>query len=359
MKKTLAAAAVLCAFAGSAMADVTVYGRIDTGLLYTDDGDTKTLEMANGQTTGGRWGLKGATAVSETTKVGFVLESRVYGDTGAMPSNNKMFDREATVYAAGPMGTVYAGRINSFWSDGGSVAMWSNYAAFGTGTNVGYGTGMMVGHSRTDNTVAYVSPAFGGMKLYAEYAMGNDKVENTSEAARHMGFGLEYKAGAFGLAAAVMFDNEQSWMPEAKNAAGETVPAHAEEQEDQMTLNLAASYDFGCAKVFLAGQYYQGADKVGKFDKVGVKGEDLEGYALDLGAKVPMAGGVWTVGATYAEGENKVTKAEYEGYNVAAQYVYSFSKQVQVYGGVGYLNLEAGDKEYDATMAMAGMVVRF
>lgn len=37
MKKTLAALAVLSAFAGSAIAaDVTLYGRIDMGLSYTN-----------------------------------------------------------------------------------------------------------------------------------------------------------------------------------------------------------------------------------------------------------------------------------------------------------------------------------
>ena len=341
MKKTLAAVAVLGAFAGSAMADVTVYGRIDTGLLFTDNGDTQTVEMANGLTTGGRWGLKGSTAVSETTKVGFVLESRVYGDTGAMPSNNKMFDREATVYAAGPLGTLYAGRINSFWSDGGSVAMWSNYAAFGTGTGVGMGTGMMVGHSRTDNTLAYVSPAFAGAKVYAEYAMGDDKVENKSAGNQHYGVGVEYKAGDFGLAFALMQDNEKG------------------QEEDQMTVNLAATYNFGCAKAFLAGQVFDGADKVGTFSgKLAASvGDDLEGYAVNAGVEVPMAAGKWTVGGTYADFDNG--EAKYDGFNVGAQYVYSFSKQFQVYGGVGYTKLEGEGEEYEAKLAMAGVVVRF
>lgn len=342
MKKTLAAVAILGAFAGSAMADVTVYGRIDTGFLYTDDGEHQTVEMANGQTTGGRWGLKGATALNDTTKVGFVLESRVYGDTGDMPSNNNMFDREAVIYVDGAYGKLFAGRINSFWSDGGSVAMFSNYAAFGTGSSVGMGTGMFVGHSRTDNTVAYVSPAFAGVKVYAEYAAGDDKKEYKAAGNQHAGVGFEYKAGDFGLAFAAMKDNE----------AGSV-------NEDLMTINLGATYNFGCAKVFLAGQYYEGADKAGKFDKVAVAGEDLEGYAVNFGAEVPMAGGKWTVGGTYAEGEDKATGAEYDGYNVAAQYVYSFSKQVQAYAGLGYTKLESEGEEYEAKMAMAGMVVRF
>ncbi len=358
MKKTLAAVAILGAFAGSAMADVTVYGRIDTGLLFTDDGDKQTVEMANGLTTGGRWGLKGSTAISETTKAGFVLESRVYGDTGAMPTNNKMFDREATVYVAGPYGTVYAGRINSFWSDGGSVAMFSNYAAFGTGSGVGMGTGMFVGYSRTDNTLAYVSPSMGGVKLYAEYAMGDEKVENKSAGNQHFGLGLEYKAGAFGMALAVMADDEKG-----------------QGTEDQQSVNVGVTYDFGVAKAFLAGQYFKDANKVGTFsgkftktEKVDGKdvttdlgsGDQLNGYAVNVGAAIPMAGGTWTVGGTYTDYEVEETGAEFDGYNVAAQYVYPFSKQVQAYAGVGYTKLEAADgAEVERKLAMAGMVVRF
>ncbi len=343
MKKTLAAVAILGAFAGSALADVTVYGRIDTGLLYTDDGDTQKVEMASGQTTGGRWGLKGSTAISETTKAGFVLEQNVYGDTGK--NADKMFNRESVIYVAGPYGSLYAGRINSFWSDGGSVAMFSNYAAFGTGSSVGMGTGMFVGYSRTDNTLAYVSPAMGGVKLYAEYAMGDNEVENKSAGKQHFGLGLEYKAGAFGMALAVMADDEKG-----------------QGTADQQSVNLGATYDFGVAKAFLAGQYFKDADKVGTFADgfdFATGADQLKGYAVNVGATIPMAGGVWTVGGTYTDFENEATNQEADGYNVAAQYVYSFSKQVQAYAGIGYTKLEGEGEEVEKKLAMAGMVVRF
>ena len=56
MKKTFVAVAVLGAFAGSAMAaDVTLYGRIDTGLAYThtdvNDVTTNKAEMTTGWST--------------------------------------------------------------------------------------------------------------------------------------------------------------------------------------------------------------------------------------------------------------------------------------------------------------------
>ena len=60
MKKTLAAIAVLGAFAGTALAaDVTLYGKIDAGLNYTHtktDGSAGTddFSMKSGQNSGSR-----------------------------------------------------------------------------------------------------------------------------------------------------------------------------------------------------------------------------------------------------------------------------------------------------------------
>ena len=65
MKKTLAALAVLGAFAGSAFAaDVTVYGIVDLGVNYVhaDDGvndATDKFTMNSGTNSGSRFGLKG------------------------------------------------------------------------------------------------------------------------------------------------------------------------------------------------------------------------------------------------------------------------------------------------------------
>ena len=81
MKKTLAALAVLGAFAGSAMAaDVTLYGALDTGFEYihtktTGDKAVDTFDMQTGWDTGNRWGLKGSEDLGNGYKVGFKLES--------------------------------------------------------------------------------------------------------------------------------------------------------------------------------------------------------------------------------------------------------------------------------------------
>ena len=80
MKKTLAAVAVLGAFAGSALAaDVQLYGVVDLGLNYShvdmdgngDDIDSFTMDSGNGS--GSRWGIKGTEDLGNGLTVGFIL----------------------------------------------------------------------------------------------------------------------------------------------------------------------------------------------------------------------------------------------------------------------------------------------
>ena len=100
MKKTLAALAVLGAFAGSAMAaDVTLYGLVDYGFSYEHvDGDTAdkdaqdTFQMKSGQNSGSRFGLKGTEDLGNGLKVGFVLENGFTADDGKMDNSDRLFD---------------------------------------------------------------------------------------------------------------------------------------------------------------------------------------------------------------------------------------------------------------------------
>ena len=380
MKKTLAAVAVLSAFAGSALAaDVTIYGRLDGALQYQNsevtgfDGkkvvDDSAWGMESGGSTTSRLGIKGSEEISENLTVGFVLEQKLMTDTGADSDSDRIFDRESVVYAKTNFGTLYAGRINSMWSDGGSTNFWAgNYVVFGTGTggSIGAGTSLMVGHSRADNRLSYVSPTFAGFTAYAEYAMGSegdDVEENTRDSDRPAALGLNYKNGAFGagLVVSTVFEKDA---------------VHGQDPEDQYTVNLGMSYDFGVAKVMLAGQYFKDANSVGMFTDKSVWGlstapefDELEGYGLALGADIPLAGGTLTVGGSYTDGEDKgdvyAADTEFNGYNVAAQYKYPLSKRTRLYGTVGYTHLEwdyrgAPDKaEYESFGANVGIAHYF
>ena len=105
-KKTLIALAALGAVAGTAAAaDVTIYGRIDTRRRFTsvesevpNTDDQTSFEMASGNYTGSRVGIKGAEDLGNGLKVGFVLENGFDSDDGSYDSNETLFGREAIVY---------------------------------------------------------------------------------------------------------------------------------------------------------------------------------------------------------------------------------------------------------------------
>lgn len=379
MKKTLVSLSVLGVLSGSAWAaDVTVYGRIDTGLqlrswehssIWNETNASEVLtrsketswSMESGSLTPSRIGIKGSEQIFDNLTVGFVLEKGFESDTGV---DDNGFDRESVIYVKSNFGTVYAGRINSIWSDAGSTSFWAgHYVALGTGNGVGLGTGLMVEHDRADNRIAYVSPDIAGFKFYAEYGFGENDYENTSETDRPAALGVNYSNGAFSLGMVVTYLNETSWLGDEPS-----------ESEDEYTMNIGTSYDFGVAKVKLSGQYYWRANEVGAFRGLGLSSfYDYDGYAVTIGADMSAFGGVLTIGGGYAEGESKLDyqsdyAIEYKGYDVAACYQYPLSKQTKVYAGVGYekLEVESGETgrwsdnvEYKAIKAMMGMAHYF
>ncbi len=381
MKKTLAAVAVLSAFATSAFAaEVTIYGRIDAGFALNNNDSTnykgeKVLDstdfsMDSGLMSTNRLGFKGSETINEDLEVGFVLETKLMGDTGAAFDGG--FDRESLVYLKTNYGSFYAGRVGSMWSDGGATNFWaSNYVAGGTGGGdyTLVGANLMVSESaRVANRISYVSPTFAGFTLYGEYSFGTtNEGENTSRADRPAALGLKYANGPFGAGLVVTYRNEAS-------VTGTGTETKVKDKEDEFTVNLGTRYNAGFADFKLAGQYFTGAQSIGWVtgslsdaldtgeknaddEAIGVLDDydDLTGWSVVAGADIPAWGGTWTVAAAYTDAEsdddlNKVTygKIDFKGYQVGAMYAYPLSKQTVIKAGVGYLKTEAKSDVFDA-----------
>lgn len=409
MKKTLAAVAVLSAFATSAFAaEVTIYGRIDAGFALenyeaTDlDGnkvqDQTDLSMDSGLMSTNRLGFKGSETISEDLEVGFVLETKLMGDTGEAFANG--FDRESLIYAKTDYGTFYAGKVGTMWSDGGSTNFFaSNYIAGGSGggryTTPGYNL-MVAAGGRYGNRISYVSPTFAGFTLYGEYSFGiSADNENTSKVDRPAAIGLKYANGPFGAGLVVSYNNEASYGDNAVNG----------DREDEFTINLGAHYNAGFADFKLAGQYFNGAQSIGNVtglletsgalpeikykDKNGKDAtkdffdiyDDLSGYGLVAGADVPAWGGTWTISLAYTDAESddtvgdytfnplikdaKIQKVDLKGYSAGVMYSYPLSKQTVVKAGVGYIKTEADVQgashkaEYENYNAVIGILQYF
>lgn len=381
-KKTLAAAAVLILSAAGAMAaDVTIYGRIDTGLQYNHSdpgvGDASdTLKMHTGQHDANRLGLKGAEKISGGLTVGFQLENGFNSDDGTLKNNNvkhegdTLFDREAQLYVSGAFGQVGFGRMGLLRSGAGSYNLLGDVSAMTTGWgSVGDQSVLLadVGTNRMDNTIVYRTPKLAGFQVHAQYSMGGststyEAVENESSSDRYYGLGITYAQGGLKAVALVDTMNERSLR---SGVVGD--------REDMKSVSLAVNYDFGVARAYLLGQYFKDADGVGGLPGVSsskITGDEIKGYALLTGVKVPAAGGSFrfTVGYMKAEDKGAVNTAgeddEVERFLVGTGYDYPLSKSTMVYCAAGYWQDDYSsrvNKVDDASnfQALAGILTRF
>ncbi len=102
-----------------AQSSVTLYGIVDTGLVYANNqaslgstsGGHSVTKLASGIWAGSRFGLKGAEDLGGGTKAIFQLESGFNIDNGAQQYANAEFGRQAYVGVTNPTyGTFTAGR---------------------------------------------------------------------------------------------------------------------------------------------------------------------------------------------------------------------------------------------------------
>ena len=390
-KKTLAAVAVLGAFAGAATAaNVTLYGVIDEGLNYNytkiGDQDKDVYGLNSGLNSGNRWGLKGTEELGNGYTVGFQLESGFNSDDGKLGQGGRLFGRAATAYVTGPFGTLAAGRDGALDSGLGTVSYIYSYLPFGTGWggvmknsyfNFGYA-------DRADNTLTYITPDLGGLKLYAQYSFQADGQEAASanDNNRYAALGAQYKAGAFstGIVVDYLMKAETTHWVTSETAA---VKAN-DDLKDQLKVSYGASYDFGVAKVMGMAQYSKHASKIGGtwdtprvYDKDNAAGHvkdgsaaalvgDFEGWNLGLGVTAPLAGGTAYAQVSYVDVENNgdftnvlgtselADGTKYQGYGAGLGYTYPLSKRTLVYTYGGWHQLKVKDE--DTTKVKVGEV---
>ena len=368
MKKSLLALALLGAFTASAFAEpsVTLYGRIDTGLVYTHKnldntaGSTDTFSMDSGVTTGSRWGLKGSEDIGNA-KVGFVLESGINSDDGTSGQNNRLFGREAQVNISGAYGTLYAGRLASIASDSGSIGYLGDVSAFpsayGFVGNQQGSTGTAYG--RYDNTLAYETPTFGGLQGAIMYSFKGDTKasdsnvanarENSGDADRYLAAGLRYKAGK---AAVVLTGDMTMYGNDAANYGN---------VDNGYSFILGGNYDFGVAKAFAKVTYFDNQVNVlDSFDLISdsrdlKKAEALKGWGAELGTNVPAFGGNFLAAVGYRDAKDVDDGSyKFKRWNAAVGYTYAFSKRTNVYGLAGYAQEKANALDRKASGAQVG-----
>ena len=354
-KKTLAAVAVLGAFAGSAFAaNVTMYGIIDTGLGYTstDRGygeDVNKFDMRSGQNSASRFGVKG----EEDRK---------------LSTANRLFDREALLYVAGDFGELGMGRQGDLASGNGRYGLFGGKVSpFSTGWSdiAGHKYVMGAGFGRMDNSVTYKTPTFAGFNVLAQYSFKKDSAkegrEGSSAVDRQYALGASFTAGDLYLTGIVTQTNLQS--------LGE------QDVEDPLTVSLGGNYNFGVAKLYVATQYFKDSDlSVKQIDRHDAesnatgcqKASQFDGFGLSVGADVPAFGGTAKVLVGYMDAEDQSTAAQdVQRYTFSVGYEYPLSKRTFVYGGAGYYmdsydKVDVGHDDKASVAAVnAGLVHKF
>ena len=261
MKKTLAALAVLGAFAGSAAAaDVQLYGVVDEGLIYTntkvtDEKSVDQLQLKSGRNLGSRWGLKGSEDLGNGYKVGFKLESGFEADSGTL-QENRLFRREAGLTLYGPFGSLGLGRFGGIASAAGTYDLIGYVESFDGGDNNVWG---FASSSRYDNVVAYQTPRFAGLQLTAQYSFKTDSAaksdatgfsgdEGTSAAKRYASIGVSGDYGAAQFAAGYELTKYGA------NSAGTREVA----DKDGSLFFVGGNYNFEVVRVYAEAQYFEG-----------------------------------------------------------------------------------------------------
>jgi len=200
MKSKLSSAAALALFASAAHAQssVTLYGTIDTGLLYQSTTAStfqpnarntgSVFELKDGGIYASNWGLKGTEDIGGGYKINFKLQGVFNSTNGKFgladtPGATAIFNQYSVVGVSGPFGTIDVGRqivpmiyamadtdVRSAQYFGSILTAWLgvNQAAGWPGTS----TNAPIGALYDSNALVYQSPKIYGASLALEFAPG-------------------------------------------------------------------------------------------------------------------------------------------------------------------------------------------
>ncbi len=357
----LGAAAGLSLFSpASSAAEVAVYGVIDTGLLYQNQSPdfegvpeaerSSSLSMKSGTHKGSRWGLRGSEALSNGTRVSFILENGFESDTGAILFGDRLFGRQATLAIQGAFGELAFGRMGTLTSGAGnySLAGWLTPFDTGLGAWSVAASNYMFGFQRADNALVYITPELNGLRLHLQYSFNADiRNDHSAEAGtqngeeghasadRYWALGATYKKGPADFAVVV---DSYNWSSSLEDSLGWS-------PDDALAVTAGGSWNFGAFKFYLGVQRFENAWKnwIGgglykinaSGDTQGTWGRDRyqDGWAITTGTDFRAGTGLVSIGAAYLEAESSRSDdpTTSKRWGLSAAYTYPFTKRCSVY----------------------------
>lgn len=191
LRQSLALAGLGCfAAAASAQSSVTLYGTIDQYMSYLKSSSgTSVRSLEDGALLRTRWGLRGLEDLGGGYAAKFNVEAGVNADRGAAADTSRLFDRQAWVGVATPVGEFRFGRQN------GSAFTRGGYTDYTTRT-LGSVVNAFGVPSRFDNDIAYFSPKlFGGLNFDLHYALAEQSAASGGNRQSVFQAGFDYTSG--------------------------------------------------------------------------------------------------------------------------------------------------------------------
>jgi predicted porin len=350
MKKQLIAAAVAGAFALPAMAQVTISGSINAGVMNNGQLPNSKLGVASlggganaininasedlggGLSGGATFQLRFSAATGDATSSGVGIQQPVSPASAGLtsfPSANVF--HAANVFLSSAAGTVRVGKVAEDgscgfdpWACTGGAAMMAGEGATSNATGAGTRTSLLVGAGTQANSVYYQSPAINGFRLSLQTTMGQRSgTANTYNSADlnrvndRTVINLTYSNGPI--------DAQYIDIKGAQNTG-------ASRGDDKRTeKGYGLSYNFGVAKVSLY--------KADKQDADGTKSADL----TNVSATVPM--GALTLLAGYTK-NNASTALSTADTKTALGVNYALSKRTILGADVFQAEIAGGSTGY-------------
>ena len=323
-KTTLLAMAVSAAAFSVQAAQVSLYGSVSTGLLYSNSASLSggvdaqgnaldnqqsvdSFSMESGFWGDSIWGITGEEDLGNGWTVGFTLENEFGSDTGALATDGKIFDSQAYLRIGNDKVNFAFGNIGGLASAGGDFDLICGFDPMEAFVGVaGLGAFASKDFASDNMAVVEVTP-MEGLKVSL---MGNTGDDDSS-----------YENGPLALAAIAemrKYDRAADWA----------------DNDDSWTFTVAAAYDF---EVVRPSFVYQHASKTREFAAGEISGAAYNFDSFMLGATAPLGQGTLRASVQYVKGENDaVSDEEGNATILGLAYTYDMSKRTTLYGAAFY-----------------------
>lgn len=336
MNRKLIAVALAGLFSSPLMAqsNVGLYGVIDANLSFAKIGDNRFRGVQSGGLSASRIGFRGTEDLGNGLKAVFTLEYGINSDTGdGITGARQSFVGLDGGFGFFGLGRQYSpghnisGAIDPFAS---SAALSPVLLAQGVNYQGGFwpdSTAATIqggGGGRFNNAVSYKSPNFGGLRIEAMYAFGENADQNNAAGNRRsgdfVGVGGMYRSGPLTL----------GLVYHQREGTNFTDMGFDVRQRDKKEWFLGGRYDFGVAELAASWQQVKSGVTVN-----GVGGDTWRDRIWQLSGIIPIteAGNIL---AGYAELDAAYGAEDVKVWTLA--YTHSLSKRTTAYAGYRHVN---------------------